>query len=139
MSRVKEERAVAAKDTVEGVYEDVEVLELGDGKHGLIVIPTVFDPASGKFKLQTQPNILVDGDLTVTMGDLEKIGTNSYWKDRRMEWNGDDLIYKAYHTSTDANQGDTNWYIYKYTWSSGDLIRLQGPAVGSWTNRASLF
>ena len=139
MAKIKEERAIAAKDTEEKAYEDVECLEMGDGKHGLIVIPTVYDPDTGEFVLQTQPNVMVDGDLTVTMGDVEKLLANNYWKDQRLEWSGDDLIYKGYHTTTNASQSDSNWYIFKYTGSSGDLVRKQGPAVGAWTNRASLF
>lgn len=63
---------------------------------------------------------------------------NSYWKDKRFEWSGDDLIYMGTNRTSKASTSEKNWYIWKLTWSGADLIRLQGPLEGSWDDRATL-
>ncbi len=100
----------------------------------------VWNPTSMAWERMKQPTIDIgSADLTVSMGDVEKLLADNYWKDQRLEWSGDDLIYKGFHTSATAATNDTDWYVFKYTWSSGDLVRLQGPAIGSWDGRVGLF
>jgi hypothetical protein len=100
----------------------------------------VWNPTTMAWERMKQPTIDIgSADLTVSMGDVERLLADNYWKDQRMDWDGDDLFYKGLHTSSDASTSDANWYIFKYTWATGDLLRIQGPEVGSWDGREALF
>lgn len=55
----------------------------------------------------------------------------------QFEYLAGDPIYKGTNTVYDAADSDTNWVITKYTWSSGDVTKIQ-ILTGSWTGRASL-
>jgi hypothetical protein len=46
--------------------------------------------------------------------------------------------YIGLHINNGASQDDANWKIYKFTYSSGAVTRIQ-LAYGSWTERVSLF
>jgi len=86
-----------------------------------------------------QPSISVDADdLTVTMGDVEKLLANNYWKDARFDYTSGDLDYKGLNTTHKAATSATSWYVWKFTYSGGELVRMEGPLTGSWDNRASL-
>ena len=62
----------------------------------------------------------------------------TYWKDKRFDYSGADLIYMGVNRDQNASSGDPNWHIWKLTWSGTSLGRIQGPIIGSWDNRASL-
>ena len=85
-----------------------------------------------------QPSLEVTGDLTVTMGDTESLLADNYWKDKRLEYTGGDLIYKGFNTTHKASVGATTWYIWKFTWVSSDCTRIEGPLVGAWNNNSGL-
>ena len=78
------------------------------------------------------------GDLTVTMGDVEKLLADDYWKDQRLEYSAGDLIYKGFNTTHKALVSATTWYIWKLTWSGADCVRIEGPLVGAWDNNSGL-
>ena len=79
-----------------------------------------------------------EGDLTITMGDVEKGVTETFWLDKRREWTGVNLIYEGWHTVNKAATSDANWRIKKYTWDGNGLnTREQGPVVGAWDDRAT--
>ena len=68
-----------------------------------------------------------------------KLAANTQWLSKRFEW--DTLfnpVYRGCHRDFNASTGDTNWYIWKFTWSSATLEKIQGPLVGSWEGRAAL-
>jgi hypothetical protein len=46
--------------------------------------------------------------------------------------------YIGLHTDKSASDDDTNWKIYKFTYS-GDNVTTIKLTYGSWTNRAGLF
>jgi len=85
-----------------------------------------------------QPTLELTGDLTVTMGDVEKLLASDYWKDQRLEYSGGDLIYKGLNTVHKAATSATTWYIWKYTWDGSDCTRIEGPLVGSWDGNDGL-
>ena len=61
------------------------------------------------------------------------------WRDRRYDYDGSvNLIYYGKATKMWALTGDKSWYIWKYTYSSSNLVRFQGPLLGVWDNRAEL-
>ena len=113
-------------------------VSLDDLTGGIAVIQYVWDTTLLQWVKMQQPTINAD-DLTITMGDVERLLAGNYWNDQRFEFSGDDLIYKGLNTTHKALTSDTDWYILKYTWDgSGNPTRIEGPLVGSWDNRASL-
>jgi len=82
-----------------------------------------------------------DGEAAGLTFEGERIVVDSgesYWKDRRYEYDTGDLIYRGVNTEPSASTSATTWHIYKYTWDVDDLVRLQGPLSGSWDGRAGL-
>ena len=47
-------------------------------------------------------------------------------------------IYVGLHLTNGASQSDPFWKIYKFTYVSGNVTRIQ-MAFGVWTSRATLF
>jgi hypothetical protein len=60
------------------------------------------------------------------------------WHDQKLEWSSGNLIYYGVHEMHNMPDSDENFEIWKYTWTSGDLTRMEGPLRGSWTGRATL-
>ena len=75
-------------------------------------------------------------DLTAT--DIN-VSLGTFWQDIRYEYDAGNLIYAGKHYKHDADTADTKWEIWKYTYdATPDIIRLEGPLVGAWDDRASL-
>jgi len=98
----------------------------------------IWNPDTLDWERMKQPTLELTGDLTVTMGDVEKLLANDYWKDQRLEYSGGDLVYKGFNTTHKAAVNATTWYIWKYTWVGNDCTRIEGPLVGAWSNNAGL-
>ena len=98
----------------------------------------VWNTGSVAWERMKQPSLELIGDLTVTMGDVEKLLATDYWKDQRFEYSAGDLIYKGFNTTHKALVSATTWYIWKYTWVSSDCTRIEGPLVGAWDNNSGL-
>ena len=64
---------------------------------------------------------------------------DTYWKDKRFEYSGTNIIYRGYHITLNADEDDGKWIIWKYTHTGNNITRIQGPVVGPWTNRDSLL
>jgi len=62
----------------------------------------------------------------------------TYWKDSRYDSTSGNLDYKGLNRIANSSGSESNWQIWKFTWSSGNLIRKQGPIEGKWDDRASL-
>jgi hypothetical protein len=60
------------------------------------------------------------------------------WKCKQMAYDTGDVIYAGYHVDAKPSDDDPNWLIYKYTYTSTDLTKIQ-KIQGTWTGRASLF
>lgn len=125
---------VAGVDDVDTSEKNVKV----DGPTQSIRINNwVWNTISMEWERMKQPTVEIgSADLTVTMGDVEKLLAQNYWKEKRIEYNAGDPIYIGYHTTLGVATSDSNWYVFKLTWSSGDMVRQQGPQVTSWDDRA---
>ena len=63
----------------------------------------------------------------------------AFFHDQRFDWDADgNLIYRGIRPRHNDPITETDWEIWKFTWSSGNLERLEGPLVGSWDGRAFL-
>lgn len=98
----------------------------------------VWNTVSVAWERMKQPSLELAGDLTVTMGDVERLLADNYWKDQRFEYSGADLIYKGFNTTHKASVSATTWYIWKFTWVGADCTRIEGPLVGAWDNNSGL-
>ncbi len=62
----------------------------------------------------------------------------SFWKDKRYDYSANQMVYKGFNVTHKATEGATTWYIWKMTYTSNQLTRIEGPLQGSWTGRAAL-
>ena len=123
-----------------GITESVQVMNtVNDADTGRDQVQNwVWNTGTLAWERMKQPTVEIAGDLTVTMGDLEKLLANDYWKVSQYDWTSGDLDYKGFNVTLAAADAATTWYIWKYTWSTGNPTKIQGPLVGSWTGRAAL-
>ena len=79
------------------------------------------------------------GDLTVTMGDVERLLAKNYWKDELTDYADYDTIYTGRSTTHKASTAAGNlWFIEKLTFAGRNRVRTEGPLVGNWDDRTSL-
>lgn len=79
------------------------------------------------------------GDITVTMGDVERLLADNYWNDIRVDNTSGNIDYIAKNITHKAAVGSATWYIWKYSdYDSGLARRIEGPLVGTYTGRAAL-
>ena len=64
---------------------------------------------------------------------------SSYWKQKRFDFTTGDLDYMGKHKNQNAPTSDSDWIVWKFTWSSSLPTVIKGPLSGSWDNRASLL
>lgn len=113
--------------------------EIGGANAILQVMNYVWDPDGMQPAKMEQPSILIDADdLTVTMGDVEKGVTHSYWRKILYDYDSkDNLIYKGYHTTYNALDTDVNHFVIKYTLDAKDNVTLKQMRFGAWTDRTT--
>ena len=66
------------------------------------------------------------------------INLGAYWKDQIFEYSSGVLSYRGCHFLHNPGTDDDMWSIWKYTYSDGDLTRIEGPLSGAWDSRAAL-
>ena len=84
---------------------------------------------------------MLDRILRLLLSFLERFteyADDSRWKDQRFDHTSGDLDYKGYNARHKAATTLDNWYIWKYTWVSGNCVRIEGPLIGVWDNRATM-
>jgi len=130
-----------ARTQISGGEDDAsgEPLRLkGDGTTGSLRVNLwVWDTDTLGWVKMTQP-IASSSDLASTMSDLEKALVSNYWKDQRFDYTSGSLDYKGMNTTHKADTTATTWYIQKFTWAGDNIVRIEGPLVGSWDGRAAL-
>lgn len=125
-------------DRANAVLGITGVEEFSSTSKAIKAVLYVWNTSTLAWERMQQPVIELSGDLTVTMGDVEKLLAGNYWKDQRMEYSGGNLLYRGLNTTHKTATSATSWYIWKYTFSGEDLVRIEGPLTGAWDNRASL-
>jgi hypothetical protein len=66
------------------------------------------------------------------------INLDAYWRDERREYSNGKLIFKGCHYRHNTDSTEDDWEIWKYTWSDGENVRIEGPLPGAWSKRRSL-
>ena len=128
---------ISANDPSEDQQVELAGIEISPGVYALAVAPYDYNPEDLAYQKGTIPYIHID-DLTVSMGDLEKLASNSYWKDVRRDYTSGNLDYEALNTVHNAGTDATTWYIWKYTWVGNNCTRTEGPLIGSVDGQDSL-
>lgn len=90
----------------------------------------VWDPILMQPVRMTQPTINIDGDLDVTVGDVEALLANRYFQATFPYLHASGRPqYICKNLDIDANLTDTDWYIWKYT--DAAIPRSEGPRFGA--------
>ena len=82
-------------------------------------------------------DITLEGDLTVSMGDVERLLADQYYKRSKYYYDANDnLEYLCQNTDIDANETDTDWFCWKFTWTAGSVSGFnattkEGPLQGA--------
>jgi hypothetical protein len=65
---------------------------------------------------------------------------NTYWRKVCLEYDAEgDIIYLGNHIDKDADDSDTSYAVKKFTMDTNKNVIKIETALGSWTDRASLF
>jgi len=97
----------------------------------------VWNPITLDWERMRQPMLELTGDLTVTMGDVEALLSDSYWKRMKPHnYLSGRPKYLCKNTDIDADETDTDWRIWKY--SDADLPTIEGPRVGAVNTEAAI-
>ena len=84
---------------------------------------------------------MLDRILRIFLKFYEKFieySSGSIWKDQRFDYTSGDLDYKGFNTRHKAATTRDDWHIWKYTWTDGNCVRIEGPLIGVWDNRATM-
>jgi len=91
----------------------------------------VYNATTLAWQRMVQPTIeLSAGDLTVTLGDVERLLSNQYFKRTKMYAHASGRVkYLCKNTDIDAGETDTDWLCWKY--SDAALPSIEGPRSGA--------
>lgn len=130
---------ILSKEVGQGAIEKIASMLTPEGNAAILVMNLVYNPDTLLPELMQQPTIEVAGDLTVTMGDVEKILAGNYWKQELYDYDvSNNLIYLGKHLLVSAAETDSSWWVWKLTWGSGLVTRKQGPIISAYSNRTGL-
>lgn len=90
----------------------------------------VWNTTSLAWERMKQPVIELTGDLTVSLGDVERGVTEQYYAREKYYYSSGMPIYICKNTDVDANETDTDWLIWKLNWTSGNMTEKEGPRTG---------
>ena len=113
------------KDTGEIKYVGMDA-----DSRGLHMNMWVWDTGTTAWARMTQPVVEFSGDLTVTMGDIEALLADNYYKRMKPYTHASGRVkYLCKNTDIDANTTDTDWIIWKY--GDSDIPEIEGPRTGA--------
>lgn len=90
----------------------------------------VWNPTTLAWERMKQPILEFAGDLTVTLGDVERLLANQYYKRMKTYSHASGRIkYICRNTTIDAAETDTDWFCWYFTDASPPEI--EGPLQGA--------
>ena len=97
----------------------------------------VWDTGTTAWVRMKQPTLELTGDLTVTMGDVERILGDQYYKRMKIYAYGSGRAkYICKNTDIDAAESDTDWFCWKLT--DADLPDKEGPRLSAVNAEATI-
>ena len=81
--------------------------------------------------------VTVEGDLTVTLGDVERLLADQYYQRGKTYTHASGRVkYVCRNTDIDANETDTDWFCWKFT--DAALPDKEGPRSGAVNTEAAI-
>lgn len=97
---------------------------------------------SRDFKILMRILVGVDGVNSVARSlstdQVGSLATGSMFNDIRFDASDAAPTFIGLHTTIDAETSDSNWLIYKFTYSGSDITHIRRQK-GVWDDRASIF
>ena len=95
----------------------------------------VWNTSSLAWDRETQGLRELTGDLTVTLGDVERLLAGQYYKRlKTYSYASGRIKYSCQNTDIDANETDTDWFCRKFT--DADPPESEGPREGAVNSEA---
>jgi len=93
----------------------------------------VWDPVGMVPVRMTQPTINIDGDLDVTISDVEALLADRYFQRSKNYYDSKgNLTYKCRNYDVDALETDTDWLVWKLVYDTkSNLTDKEGPRTGA--------
>jgi hypothetical protein len=109
--------------------EEIRYVGMDEDSRGLHVNQWVWDTGTSAWVRMTQPVVLAD-DLTVSMGDVEALLADHYYKrSKTYSYASGRIKYLAKNTDIDALEADVDWLVWKY--SDADNADSEGPRTAT--------
>jgi len=97
----------------------------------------VWNPSTLAWERMKQPVLELTGDLTVTLGDVERLLADQYYlRMKPYAYASGRIKYICRNTDIDANETDTDWFCWKLTDASPP--EKEGPRQGAVNNVAAV-
>ena len=127
----RDENAAFVSGGVGYTNEEIIRLRLIESIKALRVAMFVYDTDTTSWVAMQQPVLNVGNlDLTVTMGDVEKLLAKQYYLRMKPYTHASGRIkYKCLNTDIDAGETDTDWFCWKY--SDASIPEIEGPRQGA--------
>ena len=137
MSAVKPKQ-VGSLRAIGGFDDDVFILIAADDQTNTLKIANYcYNPSTLQWERMKQPTVEIEGDLTVTMGDLERLLNDHYYQRMKpYSYASGNIKYLCKNTDIDANETDTDWLIWKFT--DADIPEKEGPRTGAVNTEAGI-
>lgn len=119
---------------------DAKLIRSEGDMNSLLVASHVWDAVAGAWVKMKQPTLAV-GDLTVTMGDLEKLASGQYWLSTKIEFDTNTpkrIKYVGLHTTMGVATSDAEWRLIHIDYD-GTSTRILGvwKQIDAWDDRDS--
>ena len=127
----RDENAAFITGGVGDTNEEIIRLRLIESIKGIKIACYVYDTGTTSWVAMQQPVLEVSNlDLTVTMGDVEKLLAKQYYLRMKPYTHASERIkYVCKNTDIDASETDTDWFCWKY--SDADIPEIEGPRQGA--------
>lgn len=123
-------RIIGGQDKDTGDRVQLAVVEIDPNIYALAVAPYYWNSGLLDYDKAVQGQILAD-DLTISMGDVERLLADAYWKRSKFFYTGNNVEYICYNTDIDANETDTDWFIWKLVYTGNNVTEKEGPRQGA--------
>ena len=109
------------------------IVAVDEGSQTLRINNWVWNPQASPnpdWERMKQPTLELVGDLTVTLGDVESLLADHYYKRMKPYTHASSRPkYVCKNTDIDANETDTDWFCWKYT--DAAIPEVEGPRQGA--------
>lgn len=96
--------------------DEFDAVKLDPDTQGLRVCLFCYNTSTLKWQRMKQPTLELTGDLTVTLGDVERLLADQYYKRMKSySYASGRIKYICRNTDIDANETDTDWFCKKFT------------------------